>query len=424
MRIVSLLVRRRVFWAAVTGVALWSAWLLSVTLGPWPFDLAGQIVGTDYLQFHAAGETLLRGDGERLYDLVWQHRLQESLVGARFEGLHGFLNPPFFAWLFVPLAALPYGWGFVVWSILGVVFLALSFVALGSERLFRSTALGLAFFPVFASISFGQNGTLSLLILAVTWSLWSRDLQGAAGLCASLLLYKPHLLIGVLALWLLRPRRDLAVLVGFATGSLAIVATSFAFTSEASEAFVRLSAGGFPALMRIEGFPIWHAHTLRGFWYLLLPRGTVLVELAWIVSSVACATAFYWLVRSRQNDRETLFAAAIVVTLLVTPHALIYDWALLVIPFLLLFDRVPHDEELRLRLVVLMWGATLVAVPLTLAQLGVFGGYALQITLPALLIASGWAWRDLVFSPGRGPVRRGSGRGPGRDSSGARSDPR
>ncbi|MBN1919766.1 MAG: hypothetical protein JW892_00855, partial [Anaerolineae bacterium] len=63
---------RRLRYAWIAAGALWIAWLLSIALGPGYLDLAGQPVGTDYLQFYAAGRTLIRGESARLYDMAYQ----------------------------------------------------------------------------------------------------------------------------------------------------------------------------------------------------------------------------------------------------------------------------------------------------------------------------------------------------------------
>ena len=58
----------RMAYALLAGGVLWFAWFLSLLLGAGKFDLAGQVVGTDYVTFYAAGSTLQRGEGARLYD--------------------------------------------------------------------------------------------------------------------------------------------------------------------------------------------------------------------------------------------------------------------------------------------------------------------------------------------------------------------
>ncbi len=105
---------RRLSYAWLAGGVLWLAWLGSVLLGPGNLDLAGQPVGTDFLEFYAAGATLLRGESARLYDRDYQARLQQEIIGPGLRAYYAFITPPFFAALFVPLALLPYGLAFAL----------------------------------------------------------------------------------------------------------------------------------------------------------------------------------------------------------------------------------------------------------------------------------------------------------------------
>ena len=388
--------RRRHLWAAVTAGALWIGWTISLLLGQGPFDAAGQIVGTDWIQFHTAGLTVLRSEGAHLYDLVWQHELQESVLGAPSTRLHAFLNPPFTALGLAPFAKLPYLASFAAWSLAGIGFLLVGFRLFSGRIALTEVGVALSFFPVFASVSFGQNGLLSLALFGCVWASWKRGRPWIAGLCASLLLYKPQLLVGVLLLWLLRLHREWRTLAGFALGSLLLVATSWVVLPEASRAYAELAIGGFPSLMTIEGFPLWHAHHLRSFWYMVFPGLPALVTVLWLVSSAALVLGFVRLVRRASGDRESQFSAAIVLGLLVTPHALVYDWVVLLGPYLLLRDRVLPDPRFEWEhVVVAVWVSLLIAGPLAKLQLGLFGG-ALQVTVPVLTAAA-----FLVFSNGR-----------------------
>ena len=102
------LVPRRLRYAWIAGGALWAAWLLSVLLGPGKLDLAGTPIGTDYLQFHAAGTTVRIGESSQLYDAAYQMELEQEIIGPGLTSYHAFITPPFLAWLFVPFSMLGY----------------------------------------------------------------------------------------------------------------------------------------------------------------------------------------------------------------------------------------------------------------------------------------------------------------------------
>jgi len=104
----------RLSYAWLAGSALCIGWFLSLLLGAGKFDLAGQVAGTDYVQFYAAGSTLQRGEGARLYDFEYQKKLEQDIVGKTFGGWHVFTTPPLWA---RPSRFCPQAWGllFLIW---------------------------------------------------------------------------------------------------------------------------------------------------------------------------------------------------------------------------------------------------------------------------------------------------------------------
>ncbi len=392
----STLTPRRMRYAGLTAIILWAAWGVSLVLGPGYLDLAGQPIGADYLQFYAAGRTLLRGEAARLYDFIYQATLEREIIGPALTDYYAFITPPFLAWLFVPFAMLPYGLSFVLWSLLGLGALAGSVILLQGRDfgIGRWLKWSLTFFPVFAAISFGQNSLLSLVLLCGVYALWRHSRGFWAGLLLSLILYKPQLTLGVGLLWLLEWRRDKEALGGFLLGAAGLVGLSFAFLPEASWSYLKFSREVLPNLQALETFPRWHLHTVRGFWRLLLPAAPLLGDgLTWLVWAVG-VVGFIALWRRQRTEREVLFAAAICLTLWLTPHAMVYDWAILLIPALLLW-RARFDMRGKLRAVyALLWLALLLSGPLTALQLRIWP-FALQISIPAWLWGSGYLWRNL-----------------------------
>lgn len=377
---------RRLRYAWLLTAALWVAWLGSLALGPGLLDLAGQPVGTDFLQFYAAGRTLLRGDGARLYDMAYQSQLQQEIIGPGLTSYHAFITPPFLAWLFAPLALLPYSLSFVVWSLLGFLCLWSGLRLIGLQNGGNSLIWALAWFPVFAAISFGQNALLTFLLFSTAGRLWwrsrlrSRYLE--AGLVLSLTTYKPQLALGIAVLWLLDIRRSWPALAGLAAGSGLLALLCFLLLPEASSSYVDFAFRVLPDLPTWQEFPIWHLHTVRGFWRLLLPwtpRGAdALVGL----SAVWGLWGFVKLWRSNVVTRQVSFAAAVALSLWLTPHAMIYDWVLLLIPGLLLWQTYPMQREHWRPLYALLWLATLVSGSLTYLQLQVLP-VAIQLSVPA-----------------------------------------
>ena len=388
---------RRLRYAWFVGGALWMAWLISIVGGQGLLDLAGTPIGTDYLQFYAAGTTVRTGNGAELYDIPYQMALEEEIIGPGLSTYHAFITPPFLAWLYAPLSVLTYSWSFILWSILGLVCMWLSLHLIGVTNTPMAFLWSLTFFPVFAAISFGQNSLLTLLIFSATYRLWRSRRGFWAGLVLSLALYKPQLAVGVAFLWLLDVRTSWGALLGLALGGLALVAVSFGLTPEAGLAYLAFARSTLPDLPTWEEFPIWHLHTVRGFWRLLLPWWPRVGDFFTIVLSGGAVWAFVWYWRRNRSRLLLLYAAGVVLGLCVTPHAMIYDWSLLLVPAFLAAEACPDLSE-RWRVArALVWMVVLVSGPLTFAQLR-FLPTAVQLSVPVLLWAVFHISQDLAVA--------------------------
>ncbi|HDQ34974.1 MAG TPA: DUF2029 domain-containing protein [Chloroflexi bacterium] len=383
-RLNSSLNRRRLRYAWLAGGLLWGAWLLSLFLGPGYLDLAGQPVGADYLQFYAAGRTLLLGDGGRLYDIAYQSQVQQAIIGDGLTAYHAFITPPFLAWLFVPFALLSYGLSFALWSLLGGVALWLSLRWLSQTQSDVYFRWAWTWLPVFTAVSYGQNSLLSLLLLTATYRLWRDERPWLAGLVCSGLVYKPQLTLGIGLLWLLGWRKNWRALLGFGMGSLTLAALSFAFLPEASWAYVAFARNVMPILPSWAQFPLWHLHTVRGFWQLLLPTQPAWADVLSVVVGAVGVVGFLHFWRRERQNCPLLFAGAVGLTFWVTPHAMIYDWVLLLIPAVLLWEACTAPRDFLRPLYALVWVACFLGDPLTYL-LWQRWQWAFQFTVPVLL---------------------------------------
>lgn len=369
----------------ITGAVLWVTWLISIVLGPGKMDLAGQVIGTDYIQFYASGATILHGNDKYLYDFAYQSQLEQAVAGPELTSFHAFITPPFLAWLFVPFSVVPYIPSFVIWSLLGLCFLFASFKLLSAEQPTKSFFWSLTWFPIFASISFGQNSLLTVFLFSFTYYLWRKDKLLAAGLASSLLLFKPQMLLGIGILWLFEFRKNWKTLLGLFIGGVTLAGLSFWLMPGASRAYLELAREFLPRLISSEQFPIWHLHSLRGFWLLLLPGHVSLAEGISLILSIAGIVAFFYFWRRNRKLPDTLFATAICLTIWISPHAMIYDWSILLIPAVLLWQTHPEMRNLWKPLFASIWIATFISGPLTYIQLK-FIPIAIQISIPILFL--------------------------------------
>jgi hypothetical protein len=201
----------------------WAIGLVLIGLAP----IAGAFVYGlhDWPAFWSAGATAGSPDlVDSARHLEWQraHGLPEAF----------FAYPAGSAWLFAPFAWLPLPVGFVLHGLLMLAAaIAAGWIAapvFGLERRVSILAV-LAFAPVTASLTLGQNAPLGLLlaVVAIVGVVTGRPLL--AGLAVGLLLYKPTFAIPLIGLLLLRRRwRELVVvaLIGAAWYVAGVVAAA------------------------------------------------------------------------------------------------------------------------------------------------------------------------------------------------------
>jgi len=127
-----------------------------------------------------------------------------------------------------------------------------------------------------------------------------------------------------------------------------------------------------------------------------------------LVAGIAAYVYFWRRFRSQPATVKTnawLYAGAISLTLWLSPHAMIYDWAILLIPAVLLRQNSTAVRQNSTAvwqnttadwkgIFALVWVATFLSGPLTLAQLKLLP-FAVQISVPILAVALVWILRVL-----------------------------
>jgi hypothetical protein len=393
-----ILTHRRLNYALIAGAVLWFAWMVSILLGPGNMDLAGNVIGTDYIQFYSAGATLREGQSASLYNPSYQSKLELAIAGPGLTNYHAFITPPFFAWLYVPFSFLPYTWSFLIWSLIGFFSLWASIKLIAADQPIKCLIWTLTWYPIFAAISFGQNSLLSLFLFSLTYWLWKKDKYLLAGLVSSLLLYKPQLVLGLGLLWLLEWRKSWKSILGLACGGAILAALSFWLLPEASKAYIDLARNFLPGMIYQDQFPLLHMHSLRGFWVLLLPGNRWLAEGLFLITTIIGIVAFFYFWRQNRSNSELVFAGAICLTIWITPHAMIYDWSILLIPAILFWQKLPQLRPLLKSMFALVWIATFLSGPLTLLQQKLMP-FAIQISIPILSYVFYIFYRSLKANP-------------------------
>jgi hypothetical protein len=278
---------------------------------------------------------------------------------------------------------------------MGLSVLALGFAVwcLRPAHPWRVLGWAFAFYPFFAAISFGQNTPLSLAVFAAVYRLSAGRRPVLAGLVAGLLWYKPQLLIGPFVWWSLAPWRHRGEWLGVVVTGAVLAAVSWLVLPEASWAFVETLRTN----VTYGGEWGWNLHSPRAFWRMLLaePPPRVTGMLAGVCAAAAIGGAV-WLQRRTGGPTDVMFPAAVFLSLWVSPHTLIYEWALLIAAAVVLWERFPARRDTWLPLFTLAWLALTISTTATLVQVRYLHLPAqLQVSIPVLGYVGFRVFRDL-----------------------------
>jgi alpha-1,2-mannosyltransferase len=333
--------------------------------GPAPRDPA---FGLDFIAFYTAGAFVNDGRYRELYDLRAVHAYQHDLAkrhGVELGDATGpWWNPPFYAWVFSPLARLPFGVATFCWIALNVASTAVAawllVRMLPAGRDWRTWALvpvliGLSV-PFIHCVTHGQSTGTSLLLLTLTVAAWRAGRGIVAGLIVGLLFYKPQLatLISLALIVGLGWRPLLGIVM---TGSALLLVTLLTLPGSLGDFIQKMPANLHHVQLDLPY--LWERHaTLAAFWRLLLQgRGAGDMRLATIVlTGLGMAAVGLGLVRvsplwrwvnpfARESDagvgsdnlpRDRFIAAAVAATPLLMPFYFDYDLLLLAVPAVLI----------------------------------------------------------------------------------------
>ena len=362
--------RARVRRLAIVGVAL--QMMLAVMIlatAEDGVDINNIQLGFDFIVYHEASRLALNGELASAFE-------QDVLVAALAERMpspdlapgHYWLYPPTFALMITPLALLPYGAAFWVWTGLGFAAYGVAARALAKDNDAVLAAFG--FTAVWVCAYHGQNGFFiaALFMTAMFGLLHRRD--GLAGLAIGLLAVKPHLAI-LFPLALAAAGRwrafgfAAATAVGFVSLSVLILGGDYL------RAFIA-NMGNYAALMER---PVHWMTTATV--YMMMKLFGAATPLAWAVHGLValCAAALAGL-RCRQFGltNETL-ALLVGASLMVSPYVTDYDLVVLAAAGLLLFapgagGAVKSRFDFEVALAAAMLPIAVVAIGRTGLQIG------------------------------------------------------
>jgi len=342
---------------AVLGFTVWDIWA---------HGLQGKL-GGDFLSFYTGGYFVSHGHPEALAHGDLQHAFQQQV--RRSDGTSMWVSPPFFAWLFAPLAALPFLTAYVVFMLISMVLCSTAFAALGRDlgstrSLGRTWWLAAQFYPTLHWLIIGQTTGLWLGVLVWVFLLLRRGRDVPAGFLFGLLACKPTLALG-LAVGLLAARRFRALLCAAASGALLV---GIGFLTVPGAMLRYLHAGPkLVSFVRDSGYPTQGLFGSFEFGTLLFdgvsPCLGAATGVLLTLSLLALIAGFWartpWRPGSARWDLR--MAATLALGVVASPHLFGYDLMLLLLPFFIVLARTsvsaarPFGEARVLEATVWVW---------------------------------------------------------------------
>lgn len=346
--------------AALLLTALWDAslarvWIQEDFLSTGLHRSDGMPVGGDYVQFAAVARAWESGTIANIYEPATNRRLIQEVADLDPDLVrkYGYNYPPFYCWLPRIFAGLPYRTGFVVWLALNLVFAFLAVVCWHQElhdqkQAFRWIVLYFVVTPATCiTIISGQTAFLGLAALSGCLLFLDTRRDFLAGLCLSVLFYKPPLgiVLGPLLVW----KRRWWSIAGVAAGAVLLTLASFAVSPKAVADYPGMLQDLKSAATDNPDFYRNHSNWLA-FCLLLsqhaLGHMTLLDGVLWLVPSLGILTALFWIWRGTWLPATPRFHAAlsasILATLLLTPYLFLYDTILTIAALVYTSRTLPH----------------------------------------------------------------------------------
>jgi len=340
---------------------------------------------TDFVSYYVAGKTVLKQPHD-LYSIGLQ--MEEQARAVTNDKFLPWAHPATEALIFAPLSLLPYRIAFTVWAAINLLLLGLIGYLLrdyvteldGSKRY---ALLGIAFWPILAGLSQGQDHILILLAYVLAYLNLKKGNEVAAGCFLGLGLIRFQLTIPLLLFFFVARRWK--VIGGAAMVALLIAATSFAIVGLGLITKYPFICGFLVGLH--DPHTVDHMPTVRGLLTMIFPGSPHLVIAMAVLSLAILAWGLLIWARGRWNPTspsfDLLFALAVVISLVIDYHAFIYELAAIVLPSLLVLRQIPRSS-------MLLWLMAAATFIITFAGKGLF-----CLLVPFLLALAGWIVTEL-----------------------------
>jgi hypothetical protein len=329
-------------YTTIIAIVLWSIFIIDFSVAG-PVDRLGKVKGTDFLHFYTLGSIVHEGRWAELYDVRALYARAQALTNSP-ETLYVPIESPQLALLYAPLADHPYTVALFVWLLVTAALYAGCCFAMWRvcEELrpygYVIAAACVSFPGLYILVLNGQTSSLSLACIVVALLALRQEHQFAGGLALGCLIFKPHWMLAVVAVFLMA--RDWRVVSGAIAGALAQLALTWALVgSSVMHAYWRM----LRALPRIadllEPKP---GDSLRSLFGALIPSeraGLVFYVIACVVAGVIAAKIW----RSGAPF-EIRFSAVLLASALINPHVNAYDLIVLAPVYFLLANWLARES--------------------------------------------------------------------------------
>ncbi len=324
--------RERIRLVAVTLVVASAAGLLFlVATSHGAVDRQGRPLGTDFSNVYAAGTYVLDGNANAAFDPPQQFAREQAIFGTDTQ-FYGWHYPPYFLFVAVALAWMPYGLALAVWqaATLGLYLWGIWAIVLPSPRAagrgdYLWLLLALAFPAVLVNVGHGQNGFLTAALLAGALIVLDRR-PLIAGMLFTLQVYKPQYGL-MLPVVLAASGRWKCFAAAAAAVALITIATTLTFGASVWHAF--LASTEFTRTVVLEQgntgwYKIQSVFAWARMWGAPVPLAYALQGAATV--ALGAALARLW----RSTAPYPLKAAALcLAAILATPYSFDYDMMVL-----------------------------------------------------------------------------------------------
>jgi hypothetical protein len=351
----------------------------------------------DFVLYYSGAKILNDGNGAQLFDLQVQRDYQKNFGGGHRDWDLPFNHPPYELLPLLPLAKLPFPVAHALWTAISILLLAIALVRLSpfleTIHLSLFALMVFAFFPTITALKMGQDSLITTLLLAETFVSLKHKRYATAGGLLALGLYKPQFVLPLLSILIIHGRWK--SLCGFLSVGLLLGAISLAMVGSAGLA--GLVSLWLPMINR--GHVVWPElmTNLRGLIYMVLhpaglTEGTNVLTLVFSVATYV-TTFQLWPRNAEETDElfDLRFAAALVMTALVSFHSYSYDATLLVFPLMIMLNQVlkapgPYPVRHRIFLALLIaWFVPL--LPNVLLKAALLAWWALPLPILFAVIA-------------------------------------